>query len=110
MPLMVYMTAASFEEAQRIARHVVGQRLAACANIFPAVQSIYHWQGAVEEATEAVCIFKTEDDRFEALRAAICRLHSYETPCVVALPLQAGHEDFLRWLRDETRPDSHKLA
>lgn len=106
MPLLVYMTAASLEEAQRIARHVVDRRLAACANILPAVQSLYHWKGAVEEATETVCILKTENDRFEALREAIVSMHSYETPCVVALPISAGHEDFLRWLHVETRAQS----
>lgn len=103
MPLLVYMTAASLEEAQRIARHVVEQRLAAGVNILPSVLSLYHWQGAVEETTETVCIFKTVEDRFEALREAIVSLHSYDTPCVVALPISAGHEDFLRWLHVETR-------
>lgn len=106
MPLLVYMTAASLEEAQRIARHVVERRLAAGVNILPAVHSIYHWKGAVQEAAETVCVFKTEDDRFEALRAAIVSLHSYETPCVVALPISAGHEDFLRWIHAETRETS----
>lgn len=103
MPLLVYMTAASAEEAWRIARHVVEHRLAAGANILPGMHSIYHWKGEVVEASEAVCIFKTEEDRFEDLREAIVSLHSYEVPCVVALPVSAGHEDFLRWMRDETR-------
>lgn len=103
MPLLVYMTAASLEEAQRIARHVVEHRLAAGVNILPSVFSLYHWQGVVEETTETVCIFKTVEDRFEALRKAIVSLHSYDTPCVVALPISAGHEDFLRWLHVETR-------
>ena len=110
MPLLVYMTASSQEEAQRIARHVVRARLAACANIFPAVHSIYHWQGVVEEGAEAVCILKTEEDRFEALRRAICGLHSYENPCIVALPISQGHEDYLQWLHTETRPPEQKMA
>lgn len=104
MALMVYITAPTPEEARSIAAHIVGQRLAACANIFDAMTSIFHWKGAVEESRETVCLFKTEDHLFEPLREAVCAMHSYTTPCIVALPLVEGDADFLAWLRAETRP------
>lgn len=103
-PLLVYMTTPSLEEARTLCTYLVEQRLAACANIFPGGESVYRWQGAVEHAQEYFCVLKTEEDRFAELRAAVRRLHSYDTPCVVALPLVDGDADFLAWLRAETRP------
>ena len=103
MSIMVYMTTSSPEEARELALHLVEQRLAACANIFPQVNSVYRWKGAVEESQETVCILKTEEDKFGLLCAAVRRLHSYETPCIVALPITEGDDEFLAWLRAETR-------
>lgn len=104
MPLLVYLTAATPEEARTLAARLVERRLAACANIFPPSTSVYRWKGAVETARETVCVLKTEEDRFEELCAAVRSLHSYETPCIVALPLTHGDPEFLAWLRAETRP------
>lgn len=104
MALVVYMTMPDREEAQRIAMALVEQRLAACSNILPPMHSIYRWEGDVQQADEVICIAKTEEDRFEELCAAVRGMHSYETPCIVALPLAAGDRDFLTWLRESTRP------
>lgn len=100
--LLVYATFESAGQAREIARHVVEARLAACANIFEAHESLYWWDGAVQNAFETAAIFKTTTERFENLKAEIIRLHSYDCPCVVALSIAGGHEAFLQWIGAET--------
>jgi periplasmic divalent cation tolerance protein len=100
--VFVYCTTASPEQAERIGRTLVEERLAACVNILPGMRSIYHWQGAIETATEAVLIAKTRADLAEALLARIKALHTYEVPCAVVLPIQGGLPDFLGWIDTET--------
>ena len=99
----VYMTTASADEARRIGRALVEERLAACANIIPGMTSFYWWQGKVDEGQETVLIAKTEQGLVETLTARVKALHSYTVPCVVALPILGGNPDFLRWITDETR-------
>ncbi len=99
--LLVYITAPA-EEAAPLCETLVRERLAACANILGGARSIYWWDDAVRNATESVCLLKTTADRFPALQQRARELHSYETPCIVALPISAGDEDFLAWLRRET--------
>ncbi|MFD1624517.1 divalent-cation tolerance protein CutA [Azospirillum griseum] len=100
--VIAYITAGSKEEALRLARALVAERLAACANILDGVTSVYHWQGAVEEASEAVLIVKTRRALFDALVDRVRALHSYDTPCVVEIALGRGNPDYLDWLRAET--------
>jgi periplasmic divalent cation tolerance protein len=102
--LFVYMTAPDRETAERIARVIVEERLAACANILNPILSLYWWRGRLEETKEAVCVFKTTGEAFAALEARVRELHPYETPCVVALPIAIGSAPFLRWLEEETKP------
>lgn len=99
-----YVTAGSREEALAIGRTVVEERLAACANVLDGMSSIYWWQGALEQASEAVLILKTRAELVERLTARIKDLHSYECPCVVALPIDAGNPDYLDWIARETKP------
>lgn len=101
--VFVYVTAGSPEEAELLARTIVSERLAACANIIPGMRSVYWWEGAVGEAAETVVIFKTQRDRFEELAARVKALHSYECPCVVALPVVAGLPAYLDWIEAESR-------
>ncbi len=101
--LLVYVTTKDDSEAKKIANHAVEQRLAAGVNIFPSIQSVYHWQGEIVHNEECVCIFKTTQEKFSALRDAIVRLHSYDTPCVVAVPTVAAHEPFVAWAYKECR-------
>ena len=101
--LLVYATFETAQQAREIAKAVVEARLAACANIFPAHESLYWWDGAVQSASETAVIFKTTTEKFETLRAEIVRRHSYECPCVVALPVDAGHDPYLQWIKDETQ-------
>ena len=101
--VMIYVTASGEEEARKIGRALVEQRLAACANVLPGVTSIYWWQGKVEEGPEASLILKTTADKVEALTARVRELHSYAMPCVVALPISGGNPDFFTWIETETR-------
>ncbi len=100
--VFVYMTTGTVEEARVIGRRLVEERLAACANILPAMESIYHWQGRVETAQEAVLIAKTRAVLVDQLSARVREWHSYDCPCVVALPITAGNPAYLRWLGAET--------
>lgn len=102
MSLLVYITTPTVEEAQQIGRLVVDERLAACANIMPGMQSIYRWQGQVQEAPETVLIIKTAESRYEALEARVKELHSYDTPCIVALAIDKAEPAYGRWIREQT--------
>lgn len=95
----VYVTVGSEDEARRLAEAAVAEGLAACANILRGMQSIYRWQGEICHDTETVLILKTTAARFPDLRARLADLHSYECPCIVALPIVAGHEPYLDWLQ-----------
>lgn len=97
--LVVLVTAPSADEAAKLARALVEERLAACGNVLPGLRSIYRWEGAVQDEAEALLILKTPADRFEALRARVVELHPYDVPEVLALPVAAGHLPYLDWLR-----------
>src|SRR5579863_8652807 len=99
----VYVTATSKEEARKIGREVVERRLAACANVLDSIQSIYWWEGAVQEANEAVLILKTKESTLQELIETVRRLHSYDCPCIVALSIKAGNPAYLEWIENETR-------
>jgi periplasmic divalent cation tolerance protein len=101
---MLYITASSRDEAKKIGRGLVEERLAACANVIDGMESIYWWQGKLTEDREAVLIVKTRADLVAAVTAKVRELHSYTVPCVVALPLLDGNPDYLAWLAAETKP------
>lgn len=101
---LVYVTAPSLAEAERLGRLAVEARLAACANILPGMRSLYWWKGALESAEETVLVLKTREELVPALTEALTKAHSYEVPCVVALPILAGNKDFLAWIDAETAP------
>ena len=100
-PCLLYITAGDREEALALARMLVGERLAACANVLGAATSVYRWQGAVQEEGEVVLVAKTVENRVEAASRRVREAHSYDSPCVVALPISGGDADFLAWVRDE---------
>lgn len=97
----VYATFGSDEEARRIARTCVEERLAACANIWP-IASIYRWRGKIEEAGEVAALFKTRADRAEALLARIAALHSYDVPAAIVWPIEEALGDYADWVREES--------
>ena len=101
-PQWVYITTAHEDEARTIAKAVVSERLAACANILPTAESIYRWEGNIREDQETLLILKTSSDHNLALTQRICELHSYDCPAVVALDIQDGNPDYLDWIIRET--------
>jgi periplasmic divalent cation tolerance protein len=97
--VVVYVTSPE-KDAARIARSVVERKLAACVNILPSVTSVFRWRGAVQEESESLLVIKTTRDRFDALRAGVVEVHPYSVPEVIALPVVAGHEPYLGWVRE----------
>ena len=100
----VYITASDEAEAARIGEALVRERLAACANVLPGVRSFYWWEGEVQDGREAVLVLKTKAALVDRLVQKVQSLHSYSCPCVVALPIENGNPDFLRWIGSETAP------
>jgi periplasmic divalent cation tolerance protein len=100
---IVLTTAASPDEAARLGRTLVEERLAACATLIPAVQSIYRWQGAVESATETLLLLKTGPAQLAALEARLHELHSYQTPEFLVLKVDAASQPYLDWLEESLR-------
>ncbi len=98
----VYMTASSADEARTIAQTLVRERLAACVNILDGMQSVYWWQDNIESATETVLIAKTSEPCIEPLIERVKALHSYECPCIIALPILEGNAAYLQWITDST--------
>jgi periplasmic divalent cation tolerance protein len=94
----VYAVFANAEEAERIGRAVIEERLAACINILSPVRSIYRWRGTIETADEVAAIFKTADHRVDALITRIAGLHSYEMPCIVSWPVDKLTGAYADWV------------
>jgi len=101
---ILYVTAASEAEANRLAHVLVERRLAACGNILTRMQSVYRWQGEMCEASEVVLLLKTRTALADAAQALIQAEHPYECPCIVRLPITGGNPDYLAWLAAETAP------
>ena len=97
-PIVVFMTAASGEEATRLADMLVGAHLAACVQILPEMESVYRWQGKVERQAEVLLNAKTKRGKFDELEREVRALHSYDTPEIVAVPIVAGSAPYLKWL------------
>ncbi len=96
--VVVFVTCGSAEEGRKIARALVERRLAACVNMVSGIESVYRWQGAVEEASECLLTMKTTRAGFAPLRSAVLEMHSYELPEIVALPIVDGLEAYLGWI------------
>ncbi len=100
--IIVYVTAGSPAEGDRLARALVDERLAACVNRIATMQSVYRWEGKLEQSEEQLLIIKTQKRLFAALEKRVRELHSYSVPEIVALPIIEGSQDYLRWLGDQT--------
>ncbi|MBL8218169.1 MAG: divalent-cation tolerance protein CutA [Bryobacterales bacterium] len=102
--IVILCNCGSLEEAQTVARGVVGRRQAACVNIVPGVHSVYRWEGKVEEAAEWMLVIKTQETRYAEVESTIRELHSYTTPEIIALTIDRGLPAYLDWILEETSP------
>ncbi len=100
--IVILSTCDSEDQATRIARHLVEQRLAACVNIVPGIRSIYAWQGKIEDSAEWMLVIKSRRELFDAVRQEIQKLHTYDVPEVIAIPIVDGAENYLTWMAQQT--------
>jgi periplasmic divalent cation tolerance protein len=103
-PVVVLTALGAPPDAERIARALVEERLAACVNIVPGVVSIYRWKGNVEQEPELMLVIKTLAERVDAVKARLLELHPYELAEVVVIPIAGGHAPYLAWLAEQVRP------
>jgi periplasmic divalent cation tolerance protein len=103
--ILVLSTCAGLDEARALAGKLVEERLAACVNLVPGVESVYHWQGTVEQSSEVLLVIKTRRSLLADLSKRIETLHTYTVPEVIAMPIVAGSEGYLFWLERELRAD-----
>jgi periplasmic divalent cation tolerance protein len=102
MVSIIYSTTGSIEEARKIERMLVEEKLVACVNIIPKIESIYRWKGKIEEDNECVLLAKTTDKNIDKTIQRIKELHSYDVPDIVAIPITHGFKEYLDWVKDET--------
>jgi periplasmic divalent cation tolerance protein len=105
LALLIFTNLPDLSTAQTLAHALVENRLAACVNILPAVESVYRWQGAVEQASEVTLLIKTVQERYDELEATIRAAHPHQVPEIIAVPIAAGLPAYLDWLGMETRKD-----
>ena len=99
----IYMTAASKDEAQTIARALVQDRLVACANVVDGVTSYFRWEGEVQTEAEVAIIAKSRSALVGDIESRVKEVHTYDCPCIVAWPIESGSTDYLDWIKTETR-------
>ncbi|MBU0506887.1 MAG: divalent-cation tolerance protein CutA [bacterium] len=100
---LVYITTPTPEEAKKIAKVLVDERLAAGVNVLPGVSSVYWWEGKVNEESELILLAQTKESCVEDLIERVKEIHSYTCPCVVAVPIEKGYKNFLEWIERETQ-------
>jgi periplasmic divalent cation tolerance protein len=100
--LIIFVTAASEQEAASLGRTLVEEGLAACANIIPSIRSIYRWKGEIWDERETLIIIKSREDLFERIRSRIRELHSYEVPEITAITVDKGDADYVQWIEAVT--------
>ena len=96
------VTASSMEEARKIGRHVVENKIAACANLISNINSIYRWKGKIEEDAEILLLIKTVEEKADEVIAAIEKIHSYDTPECIGFKIDKGSKKYLKWLDTAT--------
>jgi periplasmic divalent cation tolerance protein len=99
---LIYITTGSMDEAKTIGKELVSSRLAACVNIIDNMNSMYWWDGEIQDDREVIIIAKTRESIVPELIEKVKSIHSYECPCIVSLPISDGNEAFLQWVVDET--------
>jgi len=96
--IAVFITAGSEAEAARIAKGLVAGKLAACVSIIRGIRSVYSWKGKLEDSRECLLVAKTAEGLFSELERSVKRMHSYECPEIIAIPVKAGSRDYLKWI------------
>ncbi|MGQ9461306.1 MAG: divalent-cation tolerance protein CutA [Candidatus Bathyarchaeaceae archaeon] len=104
--VVVVITTSNKEEAVKIVRSLLEERLIACANILGPVSSMFWWEGKIEEAGEFLVFMKSHENHFERLSERIAEIHSYEVPEIIAFPIIKGSKSYLKWLGDSLQPVS----
>lgn len=99
---LIYITTRDEEEAKKIGRALVEEKLAACVNIHP-IKSIYRWEGEIVEESEMAMFVKTKAELVNEVIKRVKELHSYGVPCIVSLPIEKGYPDYLKWIKDSTK-------
>lgn len=102
---LLYVTCETVDQARTIGRKLIEEKLAACVNIFPQMESLYSWQDKIESANEVVLIVKTRDALAQRCINRIKELHTYTVPCILVLGVQGGNPEYLGWLLDQALPD-----
>lgn len=100
--IFIYITNPSKEEAKKIARHLLDKRLIACANIFGGVDSLYHWKDKIAEEKECILIAKTIEANYEKVKSQIEKIHPYDIPCIVRIPV-SSNKSYFDWLKSEIK-------
>jgi len=100
---IVYVTSSNRDEALKIGRKIVDERLAACVNVYDGVTSLYRWEGKMQEDSEAVLFMKTKKSLLAELKDTVKKLHSYSCPCIVALPIVDPEEAYASWILNEVK-------
>lgn len=103
MYIVVFVTAKDHDQARKISKALVEDKLVACANIVPGIQSVFWWDGKVDEANEVLLILKTKKSLLKKITEKVKSLHSYDVPEIIALPIIDGSKDYLRWLSESVR-------
>ena len=106
--ITIFVTCASRKEAKKIADYLLKKRLIACANVTDNVTSLFWWKGKIDTSSETLLIMKTLRVRFAGIAKEIKRMHSYEVPEIIALPIEAGADDYLNWIRESTKQGRSK--
>ncbi len=99
--ILAYIPCTDKAEATKIGRHLLKKRLAGCINIFPSITSMYHWKGKIESSKEVLLIAKTTQKKYMELEREVIKIHSYDTPCVLAIPVDRIADKYHKWLISE---------
>lgn len=100
--IIIYITCSNKNEAKKIGRALIKERLAGCINIFP-IEAIYWWKNRITEDREVVLIVKTFEKNFQKVEKLVKKLHSYETPCILSIPVKKVGKDYLGWMKKEIK-------
>lgn len=100
---IIYITTENKDEARTVGKVLVEERLVACVNIIDGMESMFWWEGEAQSESETILIAKTTADRLDDVTTRVKEVHSYDCPCVVALPIQGGNPEFLSWIGEEVK-------